>query len=108
MAGSVRMRHVAGAMEIFEHLGAALGLASLAGINLYLTAFVAGLAIRFNWIELVSAHEGLAVLGNEWVLGVVGVVMVARQRRLCATIISIPRCGHRSLRTTRAERLSRW
>lgn len=63
-------------MEIFEHLGAALGLATLAGINLYLTAFVAGLAIRFNWIELAAAHEGLAVLGNEWVLGVAGVLMV--------------------------------
>ncbi|QTN33713.1 DUF4126 domain-containing protein [Akkermansiaceae bacterium] len=63
-------------MEIFGHLGTALGLASLAGINLYLTAFVAGLAIRFNWIELSAAHEGLAVLGNEWVLGVAGVLMV--------------------------------
>lgn len=63
-------------MEIFEHLGAALGLASLAGINLYLTAFVAGLAIRFNWIELAAAHENLAVLGNDWVLAVAGVLMV--------------------------------
>jgi len=63
-------------MEVFEHLGAALGLASLAGINLYLTAFVAGLAIRFNWIELASAHDGLAVLGNEWVLAAAGIMMV--------------------------------
>ena len=63
-------------MGLFEQLGAALGLASLAGINLYLTAFVAGLAIRFNWIELAAAHEGLAVLGNEWVLAVAGVLMV--------------------------------
>ncbi len=63
-------------VEIFEHLGAALGLASLAGINLYLTTFVAGLAIRFNWIDLAAAHEGLAVLGNEWVLAVAGVLMV--------------------------------
>ena len=63
-------------MDLFEHLGVALGLASLAGINLYLTTFVAGLAIRFNWIELAAAHEGLAVLGNEWVLAVAGVLMV--------------------------------
>ena len=63
-------------MEVLEHLGVALGLASLAGINLYLTAFVAGLAIRFNWIELAAAHEQLAVLGNEWVLAVAGVLMV--------------------------------
>ena len=63
-------------MEVSEHLGTALGLASLAGINLYLTAFVAGLAIRFNWIELASAHDGLAVLGNEWVLAAAGIMMV--------------------------------
>jgi hypothetical protein len=63
-------------MDIFEHLAAALGLASLAGINLYLTTFVAGLAIRCNWIELATAHEGLAVLGNEWVLAVAGVLTV--------------------------------
>lgn len=63
-------------MEIFDHLGAALGLASLAGINLYLTAFVAGLAIRFNWVDLAAAHESLGVLGNEWVLGVAGTLMV--------------------------------
>lgn len=63
-------------MEVFEHLGVALGLASLAGINLYLTAFVAGIAIRFNWIQLASAHAELAILGNEWVLAVAGVLMI--------------------------------
>lgn len=63
-------------MEVFEHLGAALGLASLAGINLYLTSFVVGLAIRFNWIELAGAHESLAVLGNDWVLAIAGTLMV--------------------------------
>jgi hypothetical protein len=63
-------------MGIFEQLGAALGLASLAGINLYLTAFVAGLAIRFNWIDLAAAHENLAVLGNEWVLVTAGILTV--------------------------------
>lgn len=63
-------------MGIFEQLGAALGLASLAGINLYLTAFVAGLAIRFNWLELAASHESLAVLGNEWVLGIAGTLMI--------------------------------
>lgn len=63
-------------MEVFDHLGAALGLASLAGINLYLTAFIAGLAIRFNWVDLAAAHDSLGVLGNEWVLGVAGTLMV--------------------------------
>lgn len=63
-------------MEIFNELGTALGLASLAGLNLYLTAFVAGLAIRFNLIDLAVVHENLGVLGNDWVLGVAGVLMV--------------------------------
>ncbi len=63
-------------MDIFTQLGTALGLASLAGLNLYLTSFVAGLAIRFNWIDLSVAHEQLAVLGNEWVLGISGTLMV--------------------------------
>lgn len=53
-----------------------MGLASLAGINLYLTAFVAGLAIRFNWIDLAAAHENLAVLGHEWVLVTAGILTV--------------------------------
>lgn len=75
LAESARVRLIFD-MEIFGHLGAALGLASLAGINLYLTAFVVGLAVRFNWIELASAHEGLAVLGSDWVLAVAGVLMV--------------------------------
>ncbi len=63
-------------MELFEQLGAALGLASLAGINLYLTTFVAGLAIRFNWIDLAVLPESLAVLGHDWVLVTAGVLTV--------------------------------
>ncbi|WP_411826289.1 DUF4126 domain-containing protein [Luteolibacter sp. AS25] len=63
-------------MEIFSQLGTALGLASLAGINLYLTAFVAGLAIRFDWIDLAATHENLAVLGHDWVLATAGILMV--------------------------------
>lgn len=35
-------------MSLLETLGAALGLATLAGINLYLTVLVAGLAVRFH------------------------------------------------------------
>jgi hypothetical protein len=61
---------------IFEQLGVALGLASLAGVNLYLTALVVGIAVRFGWLDLGGAHESLAVLGNDWVLGVAGVLFV--------------------------------
>ena len=63
-------------MELFEQLGAALGLASLAGINLYLTTFVAGLAIRFTWIDLAALPESLAVLGHDWVLVTAGILTV--------------------------------
>ncbi len=63
-------------MDILQQLGAALGLATLAGINLYLTVLVAGLAIRFDWLSLASAHENLAILGEPWVIGVAGALYV--------------------------------
>jgi len=63
-------------VSIFDQLGVALGLASLAGVNLYLTVLVTGLAIRFGWIDLAAAHDSLAVLGNGWVLGIAGTLFV--------------------------------
>ena len=57
-------------MEILQQLGVALGLATLSGLNLYLTVLVAGLAIRYDWLSLASAHENLAVLGDPWIIGV--------------------------------------
>lgn len=57
---------------MIDQLGVALGLATLAGLNLYLTVLIAGLAIRFHWIELAGAYEHLAALGHPWVLGVAG------------------------------------
>jgi hypothetical protein len=57
-------------MEWMDQLGVALGLATLAGLNLYLTVAVAGLAIRFHWIALSGPYEHLAVLGNPWIIGV--------------------------------------
>ena len=59
-------------MSIIEQLGTALGLASLAGINLYLTVLVAGIAVRFNWLELASTHESLGVLADPWVICIAG------------------------------------
>lgn len=64
------------AVSVIDQLGVALGLATLAGVNLYLTVLVAGLAIRFDWIGLSSSYEQLSVLGNDWVLGVAGVMFV--------------------------------
>lgn len=57
-------------MTIIDQLGVALGLATLAGLNLYLTVLVAGCAVRFHWIELSDSYGQMAVLGHPWVLGV--------------------------------------
>lgn len=59
-------------METLHLLGVALGLASLAGLNLYLTVFVTGLAIRFDWIQLAESYHGLEVLADPIVLGISG------------------------------------
>ncbi|MES2657339.1 MAG: DUF4126 domain-containing protein [Verrucomicrobiota bacterium] len=63
-------------MTLIDQLGIALGLATLAGLNLYLTVLVAGCAVRFHWIELSGAYEQMAVLGHPWVLGVAGVLFL--------------------------------
>ncbi len=61
-------------MEILEQLGIALGFATLAGINLYLTTFVTGLAIRLQWLDLAENHEQLSVLADPWIIGVAGIL----------------------------------
>lgn len=59
-------------MDQLQLLGTALGLASLAGINLYLTVFVAGLAVRMDWIALQPSLHGLEALGDPIIIGVAG------------------------------------
>lgn len=59
-------------METLDALAAALGLATLAGINLYLTVFAAGLAIRLGWVRLAPEHAGLEVLGEPWIIAIAG------------------------------------
>ncbi|WP_051946006.1 DUF4126 domain-containing protein [Verrucomicrobium sp. BvORR106] len=61
-------------MHILEQLGVALGLASLAGVNLYLTVLLAGLAVRFDWLHLAAQHQSLEVLGHPVVLFVAGLL----------------------------------
>ena len=61
-------------MERLDLLAVALGLACLAGINLYLTVFVTGLAIHFHWITLAPQYQSLDVLGNPWVITVAGIL----------------------------------
>ena len=61
-------------METLDLLGVALGLATLAGINLYLTVFVTGLAIRFDWIHLLTQYEQLEVLAHPVVIIISGLL----------------------------------
>ncbi len=61
-------------METLELLGVALGLATLAGINLYLTVFAAGLAINMGWISLAPHYEKLAILGDPVIVALAGVL----------------------------------
>jgi len=62
------------AVEKLDLLAVGLGLAALAGINLYLTVFVTGLAIHFHWIALAPQYQSLEVLGNPWIITIAGVL----------------------------------
>jgi len=61
-------------MEILQLLGVAVGLASLAGLNLYLVVFLTGLAVRFDWITLGEAYQKLEVLADPVVIFVAGIL----------------------------------
>ena len=61
-------------MERLNPLAIALGLAAMAGLNLYLTVFVAGLAIHFHWITLSPQYQSLQVLANPWIIAIAGVL----------------------------------
>ena len=63
-------------MDQLKLLGVALGLACLAGLNLYLTVFVTGLAIQQHWIVLGPAYQSLAVLAHPLVLWIAGTLYV--------------------------------
>lgn len=61
-------------MQILEQLGLGLGLASLAGLNLYLTVFLTGMLVRFDVLHLAAKYQTLGVLGHDWVLIAAGVL----------------------------------
>jgi hypothetical protein len=61
-------------VEQLNLLGVALGLAALAGINLYLTVFVTGLAVNQHWIALAPQYQSLEVLGHPAVITIAGVL----------------------------------
>lgn len=59
-------------MEQLNLLGVALGFAALAGINLYLTVFLTGLAINQHWITLAPQYQSLEALGHPAVVVIAG------------------------------------
>lgn len=61
-------------MERLDLLSVALGLACLAGINLYLTVFVTGLAIHQHWIALSAQYQSLNVLGDPLIITLAGIL----------------------------------
>ncbi len=61
-------------MAQLKLLAVALGLASLAGINLYLTVFATGLAIHYHWIALDPAYQSLAILGHPAIIITSGIL----------------------------------
>jgi Domain of unknown function (DUF4126) len=63
-------------MQVLEQLGLALGLASLAGLNLYLTVLITGTMVHFNLLHLADKYETLGVLAHPWVLGVAGALFL--------------------------------
>jgi hypothetical protein len=63
-------------MQVLQTLGVALGLASLAGLNLYLTVFVTGLAIQQHWIDVSQAYPELAILAHPAIIIISGVLYV--------------------------------
>ena len=59
-------------MEALQTLGSALGLGFLAGIRLYSTVFLLGLAIRFGWFHLQGPFAHLGVLADWRILTAAG------------------------------------
>jgi hypothetical protein len=64
-------------MDNIELLGSALGLGFLAGIRLYATVLVVGLAVRFHLLHLKAGMEGLNVLADWRVLTIAGIAFLA-------------------------------
>jgi hypothetical protein len=60
-------------MEILATLGRTLGFSLAAGVNLYATVAVLGLAARYHWVQL---PEQFQVFNHPWVIGIAGVLYV--------------------------------
>ena len=56
-------------MEILVTLGRTLGFSLAAGVNLYATVAVLGLAARYGWVQL---PEQFQLFNHPWVIGIAG------------------------------------
>ncbi len=63
-------------MKTLTLLGTTLGLSFTAGLNLYATVLVTGLAVRLGWVRLPPGLEGLGALAHPAVLTVAGLLYV--------------------------------
>lgn len=59
-------------MNPLEPIGLALGLATLSGVNLYLTVLLTSVMVHFNLLDLSHSHPELAGIGHPWVIAVAG------------------------------------
>ncbi len=55
-------------MEIIQLLGSAMGLALVAGINLFATVLTVGLGLRYDFIHLPPHLDALSILAHPYIL----------------------------------------
>src|SRR5574338_5240 len=60
-------------MDLLSSLGRTLGFSFAAGINLYATVAILGLASRFGWVALPEQYR---VFDNNWIIGAALVLYV--------------------------------
>jgi hypothetical protein len=60
-------------MEWLAVLGRTMGFSLAAGVNLYATVAIIGLAARYGWVEL---PEQFRIFDNPWIIGAAGVLYV--------------------------------
>ncbi|MFM8532285.1 MAG: DUF4126 domain-containing protein [Acidimicrobiia bacterium] len=56
-------------VDVFATLGRTLGFSLAAGVNLYATVAILGLASRYQWVQL---PEQFKVFDNPWIIGIAG------------------------------------
>ncbi len=63
-------------MQVIQLLGSAMGLACVAGINLYATVLTLGIGIRFEFVHLPPDMNALSVLAHQYVPAAAGVAYI--------------------------------